>query len=138
MSALTSAGNNKLWLILLCLCSIMFEGCAALNTDQNEFINELIIRNDTNSALYDVTLRVPEKDIIVSTNFILPYREYSLGFPALENKRNRATLSWVHNGMIFRQEIKTEIPINIDKNKTSRVVIRIRNDGQMHSAIETP
>jgi len=110
-------------------------GCAGMSTGHNEFINELVIRNETNQALEDVTLRVPTKNIIVSTNLILPQRDYSMGFQALENERNPAILSWIVNGIQHEQDIKSKISKDIDISKSAMVVISIHADGSIQSSI---
>jgi len=106
-----------------------------LGSEENELLNELIIRNDTNSVLKDVTLRVPAKNIIVSTNLILPHREYSLGFQARENKRDAATLSWTYQGINYVRDIESVVSKYIDNTIAARVVITISANGQLQSSI---
>ena len=108
----------------LCLLSIGFvlalNGCVGITSKPNEIINELIIRNDTNQSMYDVVLRVVGTHIIVSTNMILPYRDYGLGFPQIENERRVATLSWKHNNTPYTREIRTIIPDDIDATTAAK------------------
>ena len=110
--------------------------CARVPAQKNEIINELIIRNNTNSELLDVALRVPDRNRLVSINLILPHTEYGLGFRNLENQREVAILTWIHRRRSYTRRIEAPIPESRDQESVYRVVITIHNDGLISSRLE--
>ncbi len=123
---------NKAVVILL----LIMTSCVQVPSAKNETIDELIIRNETNSELVDVALRVPDQHILVSVNLILPNREYSLGFRNLENQRDDAILSWVHRQRSYTRRIDTPIPKIINHELIYRVIITVSDNGQISSRLE--
>ena len=115
---------------------VLIQGCAGLNSGENERIDQLVIVNQTEYLLKDVILSVPDKNIIVSANAILPYRNYTLGFPERENRRERAVLSWWQNGQQYRREIEIEIPQNPEKSLVYTAVVTISDNGKMTSILQ--
>jgi len=135
MTLYTSCLNTFLRAFIGAVTLSILTSCAGMNSGHNEFINELVIRNETSQVLEEVTLRVPTQHIIVSTNLILPHRDYSMGFQAVENERHPATLSWVANGVNHEEDIKSKISKDIDLSKAAVVVISIFADGSIQSTI---
>ena len=128
---------NKLKILLVLFMAVFtLVACVPKQTVRNEIINELVIRNETVSALEGVKLRVPKTSSLVSCNIILPRTECSLGFRALENERNPATLSWIQRGQLYQKNIITQIPNDLDKSKPSKVIISIEGNGKMTSRLE--
>lgn len=128
----------SLFVLTLIVTSALFlSGCAKTQGTHREVVDRLVIRNMTNAPLTDLALRVPEKEVLVAANMILPYREYILGFPPRKNARVHAILSWKHRGKVYKRDLETFIPDDLDKQKFSRFVILVGNDGALHSEIET-
>lgn len=111
-------------------------GCSGLAGGPKESINEIVIRNETRQVLQDIALRVPERHVIVSANFVLPLRDYSLGFRPVEYQQRYATLSWIQDGTHYSREIKTEVPSKINPDKAYRIVIRVLAGGEIRSVME--
>ena len=114
--------------IILVIALVCVSSCVQLPTQKNETINELIIRNNTNSELLDVALRVPDKNLLISVNLILPHREYSLGFRELENQRDQAVITWIHRRRSYTRRIDAPIPETLDRQLTYRAVIIIHDN----------
>lgn len=121
--------------VAIILAIFILTACVPTPIVRNETINELIISNQTNSALEDVKLRVPKTNSLISCNVILPRTECSLGFAELENERNPATLSWIQKGQQYQRDIVTQIPDDLDKSKPSKVIITIEDNGKMTSRL---
>jgi len=122
------------WIIFkIILLSIV--GCSSLPLQNNELIDELVVINSTNDSLVNVVLKVPETGSFVETNRILPKRQYSWGFPATKNQRNKATLSWLQKGKLYQRSINTVIPDNLKVEFPSKVVITIDDNGILTSKI---
>ncbi len=127
---------SVVFLALALAMGLTFAACSGLSSVHRETIDAVVIRNETNAPLLDVSLRVPKTSMRVETNRILPLREYSLGFSATTNKRQQATLSWRHRDRNFTQSIDTSIPKDIDPGIPARVVIRVMDHGEVTSRVE--
>lgn len=124
-----------LFFLLVCLFGVL--GCASTPLSKTrEQVNQLVIRNMTSAPLYNVDLRIPDREVLVSVNLILPHREYSLGFPAREHARATSLLSWVHRTYKYEKSVDTHIPENLDTSYPARVVILIGDSGQVWSEVE--
>lgn len=127
----------SLWMISVMISVFGLSGCSGMNVASRELIDEIVIRNETSDSVLDVVLLVPRTHMIVKTNQILPYREYSLKFSVTKNRREDATLSWTHRQRRYTRPIHTLIPADVIKSVPSKVVIRIGQDGRVTSRIES-
>lgn len=121
--------------ILVILVLFDLAGCLSITPTSNELINQLIIQNNSDDTLGNVVLRVPLKNIIVSTNLILPRRQYVLGFPELENEHNEAILSWTRRNVTYKQNINNNISALIDYENPGKVLLSINSDNQLNAVI---
>lgn len=123
-----------LWVIVVAVA--MVSGCSTLSLNQREVIDTLVIHNMTSADAENVVLHVSGTQRSVGTSRILPFRSYTLGFPAVRNERAAATLSWTHRNQEHTRVINTIVPPDIATEKPLRVVIRIENGGGLSSRIE--
>ncbi|MFT5451810.1 MAG: outer membrane biogenesis lipoprotein LolB [Enterobacterales bacterium] len=126
----------KLFFISIVVVLIL-AACVPTPVVRNETINELIIRNQTKSALEEVELRVPKTGKIVACSTVFPATECSLGFPEFEHQRNHATLSWLQRGQKYQRDIITKIPEDLDMSKPAIVIITIQDNGQITSRLDS-
>ncbi len=122
--------------IAVCLAVLMLGACQSLPIGHRESIDAIIIQNLTDDTLDDVVLRVSGTSTILSTNRILPLRDFSMAFAAEKNQRRSATLSWVQNGQAFTREIKIFISKDLQTDVPSRVVLTVEASGVLRSRIE--
>ncbi len=108
---------------------IMLNACA---THQPETINGLIIKNQTNFAVKDVVLKIPETGGIVSCSMILPHTECSMGFQERALGDNLAILSWKQDHKKYNVPLSNDQSPAVHPDYPYHAVVKIMDDGQLN------
>ncbi|CAA0092258.1 Uncharacterised protein [BD1-7 clade bacterium] len=90
-------------------------------------IDSVVIRNQTNHPVHDVTLRIPANHGVISCSTILAHSECSLGFSLRQNNNNPALLSWTYRGHTYQEPLKG--PPGQADDLTQQAVITIVGEG---------
>lgn len=119
----------------LTLLVLVTVGCAQLPDPTREFVDELVVRNESTDTLHDVVLRVPATKTVIRTNTLTAGAEYAVKFPATRNPRHTATLSWTRNGNSVRRPVLTHIADNADSVNPQQILVRIFGNDRLESKI---
>lgn len=90
---------------------VLLSGCATAMFQPNPQINTVVLANNSNTTVYDVTILVEAFGGKFYCGTILEGTQCSTRFPVREYESNPITVSWVEDGEAHKTEPFT-IPVN--------------------------
>ena len=119
----------KLKAIVASFAMVLF--LSACGSAPVQTLDALIIKNNTNDAVHNVILRVPETHGIVSCGAILPGASCSLGFSERKNENHPAVLSWTHNNHEYTKPLIRTEPSAVHPGEPHQAVVIILEKGEL-------
>lgn len=131
---------RKLIIAMGCIAFSLLTSCATTPSNQllkfQNTLNELIIRNNTHSSIYNVTLKNTKTGSTVSCNTILAKRDCSLGFQAIKLTNNPAVVLWSQHGNQYTQSLPRNRNSVKNTAKTFKAIVTILNNGKLKLNLE--
>jgi len=104
---------------------------------QPYYLNEIVIRNRTNSMLLDVKIQSEVTGRMFRCGNVAPGAECSDSFPASKYEQNKISIEWIQNDRYKKKtHFQPEVPRHMSKAIPVRGVLEIKDDGAFHVYFE--
>jgi len=114
---------------------ILASSCASIS--KPFYYNEIVVHNNTRDLIRDVEIRAEVSNRMFSCGNIASNARCSNKFPQREYQNNLLSVIWVHNNIKrTKNNIKLEVPAQMDKSIPLRGVLALQEDGSIKVWLE--
>lgn len=116
--------------------TLVIGGCATSRAP-DYYYNEISIRNNTNSKVEDVTIKVSNTHLLFRCSFIPPKSECANKFPKRRYMGNPIQVTWVYREQNHSSRLgELELPHGLQQERPFRGVLVVDDNGMIYPRIE--